>query len=114
MPPKNATDGTDASRERAKGIIRHYEEIANASRSMLDAAHRGDWDAVEDIEANCRELIRALKKALQHATLSQEEKQRRMVFLRAILSDDAQIRVRAEPWLKDLEKVLALGSRRES
>jgi len=110
MSLKNAKDATDASPERAHGIIRHYEEIADASRSMLEAAHRGDWDAVEDIETSCRNLIRALKRASQHATLSKEERQRRMVLLRAILSDDAQIRVRAEPWLKDLEKILSPGS----
>jgi flagellar protein FliT len=90
------------------GLIRRYEEIALASRDMLAAAQRGDWTAVAEIETRCRDMITALKVAARSDTLSDGEKSRRMSLLRAILKDDAQIRLRAEPWLLDLENFLAV------
>ena len=112
MPAKSSRDGADSLAEDA-ALIRHYEGIADASRSMLEAAHSGDWDKVEQIESNCRKMIRALKQASRHSELSEAESKRRMELLRAILSYDAQIRLRAEPWLQDLENVLSKGSARE-
>jgi len=104
----NEGEGVAMSQEEHRhGLIRHYEEIALASRSMLDAAHQGDWSAVERIEAQCLELIAALKEAARTGSLSETERARRITLLRAILRDDAQIRVRAEPWLRELEEFLA-------
>lgn len=84
-----------------------YEDIAAASRSMLGAAQRGDWDAVAAIESRCRHLIARLRGLALTQRLGAPEQRRRMALLRAILQDDAQIRVRAEPWLRDLESILA-------
>ncbi len=101
--------GVDAEAAAPHGLIRRYEEIADASRSMLEAAHRGDWAGVEVIEQRCRDLIAGLKLAARSNRLGDGEKQRRMSLLRAILEDDAQIRRRAEPWLRDLEDFLAVA-----
>ncbi len=106
MPAKSSRDGADQIADDA-ALIRHYEGIADASRSMLEAAHGGDWDKVEQIESSCRKMIRALKQASLHSELSKAESKRRMELLRAILSYDAQIRLRAEPWLRDLENILS-------
>jgi len=89
------------------GLIQHYESIAQASRTMLEAAQQGDWARVEQIESRCREMIAALKQAARTDGLSESEKTRRVALLRGILKDDAQIRVRAEPWLRDLEDYLS-------
>lgn len=88
------------------GLIQQYEEIANASRSMLEAAHMGNWERVEEIEARCREMIATLKLASAKDALGATEQRRRIALLRSILEDDAQIRARAEPWLRDLEEFL--------
>jgi len=114
MPGKPFDPATERRNAPSCGLIHRYEDIANASRSMLDAAHRGDWAAVEQIESQCRDLIAALKVAAAADTLSDGEKARRMTLLRAILKDDAQIRVRAEPWLRDLENFLAVSRRAEN
>ena len=112
MPAKSTRDGVDSLAEDT-ALIRHYEGIADASRSMLEAAHSGDWDKVEQIESSCRKMIRALKQASLHAELSKAESKRRMELLRAILSYDAQIRLRSEPWLRDLEEILSPAPNRE-
>lgn len=110
MPAKSFDPATERRNTPSCGLINRYEDIASASRGMLEAARRGDWAEVEQIEGRCRELIEALKVAAVTDTLSENEKARRMVLLRTILKDDAQIRLRAEPWLRDLESFLA-GSR---
>ncbi len=90
----------------SSGVMDQYEEIADASRSMLEAAHRGDWGQVMEIEERCQQLIAALKLASHRDALGDREQRRRIALLRSILNDDAQIRVRAEPWLRDLEDFL--------
>ena len=107
MSEDNSGSVVDQVQARPRGLIHHYEDIASASRRMLDAAQRGDWSEVEQIEILCWEMIAELKQAARKHALSDPEKQRRMALLRAILSDDAQIRLRAEPWLRDLESFLA-------
>lgn len=87
-------------------LIERYEEIARESHRMLEAAHAGDWHEVERIETHCRALIVLLKRHHCGELLSPAERRRRMALLRAILDDDAQIRVRAEPWLRELENFL--------
>jgi flagellar protein FliT len=113
MPGKSFDPATERRNTPSCGLINRYEDIARASRSMLDAAHLGDWAAVERIEGQCRDLISALKVAAASDTLSEAEKSRRMILLRTILKDDAQIRLRAEPWLRDLENFLAVSRRAE-
>jgi flagellar protein FliT len=109
MPGKPFDPDSERRNTPSCGLINHYEDIASASRSMLDAAHRGDWATVEQIESRCREMIAALKIAASTDTLSEVEKARRMTLLRTILKDDAQIRLRAEPWLRDLENFLSVS-----
>jgi flagellar protein FliT len=113
MPGRNTDPDAERRNTPSCGLIRRYEEIAVASRDMLEAAHRGDWPAVERIEAQCREMITALKLAARTDTLSDAEKSRRLSLLRSILKDDAQIRLRAEPWLRDLENFLAVTRQAE-
>jgi len=103
----NDNDAAASLEGRPRGLIQHYEQIALASRTMLDAAQQGDWTRVEQIEDQCRDLISALKEAARTDALSETEKARRIALLRAILKDDAHIRVRAEPWLRELEDLLS-------
>jgi len=100
-------DGADESADgHSCGLIQQYERIALASRSMLEAAHLGNWDQVEEIAARCRVMIEKLKLSSARNALGDGEKRRRIALLRSILNDDAQIRARAEPWLRDLEAFL--------
>jgi flagellar protein FliT len=92
-------------------LIERYQEVAQASRDMLAAARREDWREVTRLEARCSELIARLKHAAMVESLGAFEQQRRVELLREILDDDAQIRVRAEPWLLEFERLLGLPRR---
>jgi flagellar protein FliT len=102
MPPD---DGFFAGHERGS-LLEHYEAIAAASRRMLEAARVDDWTAVEREEDLCRRLIGGLARA-RAAGVRPAERRARVALLRRILADDAQIRDIAEPWLKELDALLA-------
>jgi flagellar protein FliT len=88
-------------------LIEYYQSIARASHGLLEAAYQGDWTRFEAIAHQCRELIAALKDASVELPLNGDEQQRRIEILRGILRDDACIRARTEPWLRDLDEFLA-------
>lgn len=90
----------------APGLIPFYEAIADASRLMLAAARDDDWDEVVRLEQGCRELIAQLEVAARTQRLAGAEQRRRIELLRAILANDAEMRTRAEPWLRQLERML--------
>lgn len=96
-------------RPRAAGaarLIQRYEEIAEASRGMAAAARAERWDLVAQHEARCKELIAEVKAAGRMQQLSDTEQRRRIELLRGILAADAEMRARAEPWLRQLEQMI--------
>lgn len=99
-------DGSRAITERWS-MIQHYEAIAAASRRMLEAARAGDWDAVGQEEDHCRRLISTLKRSQPGLPVTGQARRERLVLLRTMLADDAEIRDLSEPWLRQLEALLA-------
>jgi len=91
------------------GLIEAYETITRASHAMLAAARADDWDGVARLEAQCRALIADLRAIAASQSLGAGEQRRRVQLLREILADDAEIRVRSEPWLCELERVVGTG-----
>jgi flagellar protein FliT len=104
MPPDDGRTGSALARSH---LIGHYEAIARASQRMLDAARGDDWDEVARQEDRCRTLIAALKAASLEFPLRPADNRRRMDLLRRILADDAEIRGRSDPWLKQLERLIS-------
>ena len=89
-------------------LLDHYEQIAQASQSMLDAARNSDWDEVERQEERCRALVASLKAAsIASPLLRPQDNRRRMELLRRMLAADAEIRGRSEPWLRQLEQLIS-------
>ena len=88
-------------------LLQYYEAIERASQDMLAAARGGDWDQVVKLEGACAVLIARLKNAAQQQPLGTEEAQLKSRIMQRILVNDAEIRQLAEPWLEDLDKILA-------
>lgn len=86
-------------------LLSYYEAIEKTSADMLSAARRGDWDAVVQLESTCGVLISELKQATP--ALAPEQAKLKMRILQRILLNDAQIRHLAEPWLDELDRLLA-------
>ena len=102
MNPRNAEH--DAMNP---NLISYYEAIERASADMLNAAKTGNWDQVVKIEGACVLLISQLKHAARGAALSTQESQLKSRIMQRILVNDAEIRHLAEPWLEDLDHMLA-------
>ena len=113
-PPEDGVFFSEGSaRREAPRLIHRYEAIALASRCMLTAARRGDWDEVARLEDRCRELIEQLKAAAGFEPLDADAQRLRVRLLCGILADDAEIRARAEPWLAQLDQLIVSGASRK-
>ena len=88
-------------------LLDFYEAIEKASAEMLDAARTGNWDEVVKLEGACALLISQLKHAASKQNLGTEEAQLKSRIMQRILINDAEIRQLAEPWLEDLDNMLA-------
>ena len=88
-------------------LLSYYEAIEKASADMLDAARCGNWDHVIKLEGACVLLISQLKNAARGSGLSSEENQLKSRIMKRVLVNDAEIRHLAEPWLEDLDQMLA-------
>ena len=88
-------------------LLNYYEAIEQASSDMLEAARGGNWDHVVKLEGACALLISQLKHAATKQGLDSEEAQFKSRIMQRILVNDAEIRHLAEPWLEDLDDLLA-------
>jgi flagellar protein FliT len=88
-------------------LLNYYEAIERASQDMLEAARAGNWDHVVKLEGACALLISQLKHAASKQALGSEEAQLKSRIMQRILVNDAEIRQLAEPWLEDLDNLLA-------
>lgn len=88
-------------------LLNYYEAIEQASQDMLDAARTGDWDHVVKLESACALLIAQLKRNAATASLAADEARLKSRIMQRILINDAEIRQLAEPWLDNLDKLLA-------
>ena len=85
----------------------YYEAIERASADMLAAARSGNWDEVVKLEGACVLLISQLKNAARSSALDAEAAQAKSRIMQRILVNDAEIRHLAEPWLAELDQMLA-------
>ncbi len=88
-------------------LISYYEAIEQASCDMLAAAKSGDWDAVVKLEGACVLLISQLKNAARQKPLGNDAARAKARIMQRILVNDAEIRHLAEPWLQDLDDMMA-------
>ena len=88
-------------------LLNYYEAIERASADMLTAARDGNWDQVVKLEGACAVLISQLKHAASSQNLGVEEAQLKSRIMKRILVNDAEIRHLAEPWLEDLDHMMA-------
>ena len=97
-------EATDAM---TTALLHYYQAIEKASQDMLEAARHGNWDQVMKLEGACALLISQLKHQAATKSLGGDEAQFKARIMQRILVNDAEIRQLAEPWLDDLNDLLA-------
>ena len=88
-------------------LIEYYKAIEESSLKMLEAARAKDWDGVVRYESACAVLIEQLRYEAQAQDLPPEQRREKARIMQRILVNDAEIRTLAEPWLEDLDHILA-------
>lgn len=88
-------------------LLNYYQAIEKASQDMVEAARHGNWDQVLKLEGACALLISQLRQSASEQPLGADEAQFKSRIMQRILVNDAQIRQLAEPWLEDLDALLA-------
>ena len=89
-------------------LLHYYQAIEKASQDMLQAARAGNWDQVLKLEGACALLISQLKQAAaSEKPLGSDEAQFKSRIMQRILVNDAEVRQLAEPWLDELDELLA-------
>jgi flagellar protein FliT len=88
-------------------LLSYYKAIEQASADMLAAARTGDWDQVVKLEGACVLLISQLKEAAQGRQLSPEESKAKSRILQRILLNEGEIRNLVEPWLPEVDRIIA-------
>lgn len=91
-------------------IINIYEEILATTNKMLNAAQKGEWDNLIDLEKQCRELTSQLIESEKGFTLSWELQQKKIRIIHQVLDDDAQIRLITEPRMAKLQEMISTNT----
>lgn len=84
-------------------LIDYYKSIEESSLKMLDAAQSQDWEQVVRCEGVCAVLIEQLRLKSHTQQLLPAQRAEKTKIMQRILSNDAQIRYLAEPWLEQLD-----------
>ncbi len=93
-------------------VLALYREVERLTGSMLNAAHRADWDRLVELEAGCAHCVQALQGCRVPEKLSADARQQKADLLRRILANDREIRQLTEPWMKSLAKYLEVADTR--
>lgn len=88
-------------------LIDYYKAIEDSSRKMLEAAQADDWDEVVRFEGVCAVLIEQLRDRARTIELSPQHRSEKTQIMQRILRIDAQMRVLAEPWIEQVDRIYA-------
>ena len=88
-------------------LIDYYKAIEDGSRKMLEAAQADDWDEVVRFESACAVLIEQLRERSRVLNLDPDQRSEKAKIMQCILRMDAQLRLLADPWLDQLDRLYA-------
>lgn len=87
-------------------VIANYETLSTLTAQMREAAERGEWDQLIDLEQQCRTQVEILKREDATASLDEATRQRKAHLIKNILEHDADIRSRTVAWMGQLQRAM--------
>ena len=87
-------------------VITNYESLYALTAQMREAAVRGEWDQLIDLERQCQKYVAAMKQADASTTLDEPSRQRKAQIIKNILAHDADIRSRTVAWMGQLQRIM--------
>lgn len=92
-------------------VIANYESLSALTGQMREAAMRGEWDQLINIEHQCSERVAIMKPLDTEVILDAAARQHKNQLINKILADDAEIRNRVQVWMSQLQ--LSMQSNRQ-
>jgi len=109
-PDKTAGHSTSLSRDNSQAagyqIIMNYESLSALTGQMRDAAMRGEWDKLVDLEKQRSQQVTVLEQMNEAIIQDESTRQRKLQLIEKILADDTEIRNRTETWMGQLKSVM--------
>lgn len=95
--------------------LKAFEEMAQLSATMVEAAVANDWDRLTSLEKTMNELRKGLAilepAGVQLTGLDAAEQMRKAALITRILEDAEVVRTHVDPWMKSTRKLLSDGAR---
>jgi flagellar protein FliT len=92
-------------------VIVNYKSLSALIGQMREAAMRGEWDQLINMEHQCSELVATMKLFDAEVILDEAARQHKNQLINKILVDDADIRNRVQVWMSQLQ--LSMQSNRQ-
>jgi len=87
-------------------VLEHYETLSSITGKMRDAAAQGEWDRLIELEEESRTHVAEMK-TLDLAPMDEATRLRKVILIKKILADDAEIRNKTEPWMAELQRIMS-------
>jgi len=91
----------------AEQLLTVYQELADLTSKMADAATAEDWDRVAELERDCASRVQMLKTNESATTWNPPARARKAEIIHRILADDRRIRDLATPWMARLSALIS-------
>jgi flagellar protein FliT len=91
-------------------LISLYENVAVITAKMLDAARLADWELLAQLETDCTSQVQRLRENEIPIELPTEIREKKILVIKKILSDDKEIRNITEPWMAQLASLMKSSS----
>lgn len=83
-----------------------YENLWLLTRQMLDAAQKGDWDALIESELKRNAWVERMRVQNESSITNTVEQHKVGEIIRHILAADSEIKMLTEAWKGELQEIL--------
>ena len=83
-----------------------YENVAEITARMVDAAEQNDWQLLASLEESCNRQVQAIKDNDDPVALAREDQAKKVSVLKKILADDRKIRDITQPRMAKLTELM--------
>lgn len=91
-------------------LILIYENVADITSQMLNAAQGSDWPLLATLEERCSMQVQAIKEDEAPVELGHDEREKKVKVIQRILADDRKIRDITQPRMAQLSEMMRRSS----
>ena len=89
--------------------IENYETLSTLTRELREAAARGEWDRLTEIQQQRTALVESMAALDSSTCLGELALRRKNELIEQVLADEAETRERVKTWMAQMESELQEG-----